>query len=138
MRITPSPLDCGGPLSRDILCSAANTDEKHFIPYVGIAMDQIPISIRDVKEGDTDRSVWARFVYQLPNGGSDVVMRHVVFCDQLPLYLLWGNEFHEVEISDWVTANGGYWKPDGFLKDKIAELFATDGESKKLALRARK
>jgi hypothetical protein len=100
-------------------------------------MQEIPTGIHDVKEGDTDRSVWAKFVFRLPKG-TEVFMQQVVFCDQLPLYLLWGNEFHEVEISDWVRANDGQWKAEAFLKDKIAELFAKDGDPKKTRPRARK
>jgi hypothetical protein len=34
-------------------------------------------------------------------------------------------------VRDWVTAKGGQWKSDDFLKDKITELFAKSGDPKK-------
>jgi hypothetical protein len=84
---------------------------------------QVPVGIGDIEAGDDDHSVWAKIQY-LDLG---VVRIKIVLHGAYPLHWLFGKQYDEAVIANWIAAHSGLWNADRFLLDKLGELVSTSG-----------
>ena len=86
---------------------------------------EIPINIRNIgpsKSKIGHREILATFHYRLPGPVIDVRRETVQFPRTLPFDVLYGQEFDEPAIKQWVAGFGGQWDVAEFLFEKMKEL----------------